>query len=438
MLQRNASNQVDLFNKAPTRMRRKTLLIFVLLALTSIVGVVVIQIYWFKQAYNTNQEEFNQNARIALKEVVKGIVKYNNTATMPAEPVQQITPNYFMVMVNDQINAQVLQHYLQVELNRFNIKQGFEFNIYDCANRKMMYGEYSDGTTDIPIQLNKQSSWKGDNYYFTVYFPHKSSGIIKQMTLWLYSSAIVLVVVVFFTYSLFVILKQKRLSEIQRDFINNMAHEIRTPLSTITISAETIKNPDMVNTPQRLLNYATIIMDEANKLRNQLERVLSIAETENNIKLTLEKVDVQELLLHIVQVCINKAGTKKITLSTVFAAPNHTLVADRLHLTNLFVNLIDNAIKYSHEELNLHITTSDKQGQLEICITDDGVGISKENQKKIFDKFYRVPTGNVHNTKGFGIGLSYVSLVTKMHKGTIKVHSNGILGSTFILNFPLV
>jgi two-component system phosphate regulon sensor histidine kinase PhoR len=419
-------------------MQRKTLLIFVVLALTSIVGVVVIQVYWFKQAYNTNQEEFNQNARIALKEVVKGIIKYNNTATMPAEPVQQVSPNYFIVMVNDQINAQVLQHYLQTELSRFNIKQGFEFNIYDCASRKMMYGEYSDGTTDNPVKLSNQPAWKGDNYYFTVYFPHKSYGIVQQMTLWLYSSAIVLLVVVFFIYSLFVILKQKRLSEIQRDFINNMAHEIRTPLSTITISAETIKNPDMVNTPQRLLNYATIIMDEANKLRNQLERVLSIAETENSIKLTLEEVDVQKLLLHTAQECIAKVSTKKITLNTLFVAQNHLLLADKLHLTNLFVNLIDNAIKYSRDELNLQIGTSNKpQGMLEVFVTDDGIGITKENQKKIFDKFYRVPTGNVHNTKGFGIGLSYVSLVTKMHKGSIKVQSNGSLGSTFILNFPL-
>lgn len=419
-------------------MSRKALLIFVLLALVSIVGVVVTQVYWFKQAYNNNEEEFNKNVRIALKEVVKGIIKYNNTSTMPNEPVQQVTSNYFMVMVNDRIDAQVLQHYLQVELNKFNVKQGYEFNIYDCANRKMLYAEYADGSTALPVNIDNKLL-TGDNYYFTVYFPHKSSGIVKNMTLWIYSSGIVMVVVVFFMYSLFVILRQKRLSEIQRDFINNMAHEIRTPLSTISISAETIKNPDMVHNPSRLLNYATIIMHESNKLRIQLERVLSIAETENNIKITLEDINVHNLILETAHHGINKVSAKKITFSTDFQAKRHVICGDKLHLTNVFANLIDNAVKYSNDELKLNISTCERQqGLLEIAITDNGIGISKEHQKKIFDKFYRVPTGNVHNTKGFGIGLSYVSLITKLHKGTIKVQSDGSNGTTFTLNFPLI
>lgn len=416
-------------------MSRRALLIFVLLALISIVGVVVTQVYWFKQAYNTNEEEFNKNVRIALKEVVKGIIKYNNTVAMPNDPVQQVTPNYFTVMVNDRIDAQVLQHYLQVELDKFNVRQGYEFNIYDCANRKMLYGEYDDGTSAMPTIVNSKLP-QDDNYYFTVYFPHKSSGILQNMTLWIYSSAIVMIVVVFFTFGLFVIIKQRRLSEIQRDFINNMAHEIRTPLSTISISAETIKNPNMVNTPSRLLNYATIIMDEANKLRIQLERVLSIAETENNIKITLEEVDLQSLIHEVANQCISKVTVKKISFNTSFNAKNHVIYGDKLHLSNLFTNLIDNAIKYSGDPLILQVNTTDKQlGQLEVSIADNGIGISKENQKRIFDKFYRVPTGNVHNTKGFGIGLSYVSLIAKMHKATIKVQSDGKSGTTFILNF---
>jgi two-component system, OmpR family, phosphate regulon sensor histidine kinase PhoR len=419
--------------------RRKTLLIFVLLALTSIIGIVVIQVYWFKKAYDNNQEEFNKNVHIALKEVVKGIIKYNNTTTMPSNPVEQINPNYFVVMVNDQINAQVLKHYLQLELNRFNIKQGFEFSIYDCANKKIMYGEYaSDNSATTPLAINQEPVRKGDNYYFTVYFPHKTSSLVRQMNLWIYSSAIVVVVVIFFIYSLFVILKQRRLSEIQRDFINNMAHEIRTPLSTISVSAQTIKNPDIINTPQRLLNYATIIMDEANKLRTQLERVLSIAETETNIKLNVERIDVHELLMQTTSEHIRHITPKKITLNTNLHAKSYQLNGDTLHIKNLFANLIDNAIKYSKQTLNLNVTTLNNQnGYIEIHIADDGVGISKENQKRIFDKFYRVPTGNVHNTKGFGIGLSYVYLITKMHKGSIKVLSELNHGTTFIITLPL-
>lgn len=401
--------------------------------------MVVIQVYWFKKAYDTNEQEFTKNVHIALKEVAKGILNYNNTTCMPSDPVQQVSSNYFAVMVNDQINAEVLRHYLQSELQRFNIRQGFEFSIYDCANRKMMFGEYSDvNTIDLPGSTNRHPELKRDNYFFTVYFPQKTSAIIWQMSIWLYLSAIVLLVVVFFTYSLFVILRQKRLSEVQRDFINNMAHEIRTPLSSIIVSAQTIKNPDMVQTPQRLLSYTNIILNEAGKLKDQMERVLSIAESENHIKLDTVLLDIHELLKDTAGKQVAQVTGKLVELELNFNAEESQMSGDRLHLVHLFSNLVDNAIKYSKETAHLVISTRNKNKHtIEIRITDHGIGITKEHQKKIFDKFYRVPTGNVHNVKGFGIGLNYVNLVTQMHKGNIKVESEPGKYTTFILTFPV-
>ncbi|MES2690952.1 MAG: HAMP domain-containing sensor histidine kinase [Bacteroidota bacterium] len=420
-------------------MRRKTLLTFVTLALISIMGVVVMQVYWFRQAYNNSTEEFNNNTRIALKEVVKGLLKYNNTPTMPPDPVKQVKPGYFVAMVNDRIDAQVLEHYLQAELKRFNIKQGFEFSIYDCANRQMIYGEYSEGDEkNKSVIITPEAKNKSDNYYFTVYFPNRALGIASQMTLWLFSSAIVLLVVVFFIYSLFVILKQKRFSEIQRDFINNMAHEIRTPLSSIIVSAQTIKDPAIINTPQRLLNYATIIMNEAGKLKSQTERVLTIAETESKLNIERKVVDIHHIIRQTVTTYTEQCVLKKIELDFSFNATDHTIKGDELHLGNLFLNLVDNAVKYSGDPLNLRISTQNRNAQtIEIRVADNGVGISRQNLKKIFAKFYREPTGNVHNVKGFGIGLSYVSLITELHKGTIRAESEAGKGSEFILIFPL-
>lgn len=420
-------------------MRRKTLLTFVTLALISIMGVVVMQVYWFKQAYNSSTEEFNNNTRIALKEVVKGLLKYNNTPTMPPDPVKQLKPGYFVAMVNDQIDAQVLEHYLQTELKRFNIKEGFEFSIYDCANRQMIYGEYSEGDEqNKSVIITPEARNKSDNYYFTVYFPNHASGIISQMTLWLFSSAIVLLVVVFFIYSLFVILKQKRFSEIQRDFINNMAHEIRTPLSSIIVSAQTIKDPAIINTPQRLLNYATIIMNEAGKLKSQTERVLTIAETESKLNIERKDEDIHSIIQQTVTGYIEQCKHKKINLDLDLVAAKHIIKGDALHLGNLFLNLVDNAAKYSSDPLNLKISTENKNSQtIEIRVADNGIGISSQNLKKIFAKFYREPTGNVHNVKGFGIGLSYVNLITGLHKGTIKAESETGKGSEFILIFPV-
>ena len=419
-------------------MTTRTIRIFVVLALISILGIIITQAFWFKKAYDTNEHEFKKSIHIVLKEVVKGILKYNGTAGYPADAVQQIDHNSFVVMVNDQINAEVLEYYLLSELKKFNIHQSFEYNIYDCANKKMVEGRYVEGENNGELVENKKlPRVKGDNYYFTVYFPHKMGGIFWQMDIWIYSSAVLLIVVVFFGYSLFVILRQKRLSEIQRDFINNMTHEIRTPISTIAISAQTLMHPDIIKEPQRLLNYSTIIMDEAIKLKNQVERVLTIANTESKMKLYFEKFDLHELLKSTSRQLVNNETSKKITLTFELNAPRSVINADKLHMTNLISNLIDNSIKYSGSEVAIHIRTRmTRDGKIDVFFEDNGIGISKDNQKKIFDKFYRVPKGNVHDVKGFGIGLNFVWLIARVHNGMIKVNSELNKGTSFKLTLP--
>jgi len=396
------------------------------------------QFFWFKKASDNHEREFKKNLNIALKEVVKGILKYNNTRGFPPDPVKQVDENTYIVMVNDQINSAVLEHYLVTEFKKFNINQSFEFSIYDCANQKMVEGRYVEGQKEsVLVQSKNLPGFKRDNYYFTVYFPHMKSSLFWQMDVWLFSTAVLLIVVVFFGYSLFVILRQKRLSEIQRDFINNMTHEIRTPISTIAISAETLKSPDIIQTPQRLLNYATIIQDEAIKLKTQVERVLSVADNESKIKLYFEKFDLHALIKSVSEQMIMNDKGKKVELMLDFQAQNSIIKADKLHISNLITNLIDNSMKYSYDEVVITIHTANtKENKLEISFSDNGIGISKEHQKRIFDKFYRVPKGNIHDVKGFGIGLNFVMLITKMHNGSIKVISALNQGTMFKLILP--
>jgi len=396
------------------------------------------QFFWFKKASDNHEREFKKNLNIALKEVVKGILKYNNTRGFPPDPVKQVDENTYIVMVNDQINSAVLEHYLVTEFKKFNINQSFEFSIYDCANQKMVEGRYVEGQKEsVLVQSKNLPGFKRDNYYFTVYFPHMKSSLFWQMDVWLFSTAVLLIVVVFFGYSLFVILRQKRLSEIQRDFINNMTHEIRTPISTIAISAETLKSPDIIQTPQRLLNYATIIQDEAIRLKTQVERVLSVADNESKIKLYFEKFDLHVLIKSISEQIIMNDNGKKVELVLELQAQNSVIKADKLHISNLITNLIDNSMKYSYEEVVITIRTAmTKENKLEISFSDNGIGISKEHQKRIFDKFFRVPKGNIHDVKGFGIGLNFVMLITKMHNGSIKVISALNQGTTFKLILP--
>lgn len=418
-------------------MSGKTIRIFVVLAITAICGIVVMQVYWFKQAFDQTEQEFNRSLNLALNETVKGVLRYNNTHTVPADPVKKLDNNYYAVMVNDRINAEVLEHYLRVTFKKFNIRQSFEYRIFDCTNEQMVFGGFIEGEdTREDIKPRSLPRWDRDNYYFTVYFPHKTTGLISGMSLWLFSSAVLLVVLIFFAYSLFVILKQKRYSEVQRDFINNMTHEIKTPVSIISVSAETLRDPAMV-TPQRLINYATIILEEANRLKIQVDRVLSLTGTESTIRLKCEALNIHELITDLATNIAVNTKHKAVKLTFDLQAPQPVIHADRSYIENLISNLLDNAIKYSSDPLELVISSVNKHKTIAVTFADNGIGIDKEHIKRIFDKFYRVPTGNVHNVKGFGIGLNYVQLIAKLHRGTVKVESEPGKGSSFILILPL-
>jgi two-component system phosphate regulon sensor histidine kinase PhoR len=285
--------------------------------------------------------------------------------------------------------------------------------------------------------LEQMPVWKNDGYYFAVQFSRIEANLISQMGIWVFSSAVMLIVIFFFVYTLFVILKQKRLSEIQKDFINNMTHEFKTPLSTIAISSEVLRDPLITNTPERLLNYATIIQNETNRLKQHVERVLQMARLENSdVALKREKLDVHELIRDAVQNSALLLQEKNGEIDLQLNAERSWVIADKLHFTNVLFNLIDNAIKYNQQQPRLIISSGNNNGHIFIEVKDNGIGISEENQRKVFHQFYRVPTGNLHDVKGFGLGLNYVKLMVEAHKGKITVNSRLGEGSTFKIILP--
>ena len=259
------------------------------------------------------------------------------------------------------------------------------------------------------------------------------------MGIWGFSSAVMLIVIFFFVYTLFVILKQRRLSEVQKDFINNMAHEFKTPISTIAISTEVLKDLSIIQTPERLLNYVTIIQNENQRLKQQVERVLQMARLDNeDIGLKREDCDLHELIREIntnSAIGLNARGGK-VNLS-LMATESRTNV-DGLHFTNVISNLLDNAIKYNQATPEITIATQNVDRKILISISDNGIGISPDDQSKIFHKFYRVHTGNVHDVKGFGLGLHYVKLIVEKHGGKISVKSTPGKGSIFTIAIPLL
>jgi two-component system phosphate regulon sensor histidine kinase PhoR len=250
-------------------------------------------------------------------------------------------------------------------------------------------------------------------------------------------SVVALLAVLFFVFSIFVILRQKRLSETQRDFINNMTHEFKTPISSIKIASEFLLQNPSIKQEKRLLNYTKLINDQNQRLNDHVEKVLSHAKIDKEkMQLKIEEVDLKATILEIKQSLYLLSKEKNATIEVSFSEESLTANADKMHLSNVLYNLLENAIKYTDKEPLIHIKALREGSKSTISIQDNGIGIPKELQKNIFKRFYRVPTGNVHNVKGFGLGLSYVKQVIDAHSWNLLVDSQIGKGSTFTIQIP--
>lgn len=423
-------------------MSRTTLRIVIVLAGLSIAGITFTQIYWVRKAFDIHENAFYRDVNSALSSVASKIFEINKTPSSANNPVTQVSTNYYVVTINSPIDQNLLEFLLLTEFEKRNITATFEYAVYDCIDQCMVGGKAISPKGNKLVTATGLPAWqprKYDGYYFGVQFPTLQVNLASQMGIWVFSSAVNLIVIFFFVYTLFVILRQRRLSEIQRDFINNMTHEFKTPISTIAISADVLKDPSIVNSPERLLNYSTIIQNENNRLKQHVERVLQMARLDKGeIALKKEHVNIEDLIRDAVKNISIALPAADGRIELDFQATHHGMFADRLHLTNVFFNLLDNAVKYCKQTPKIVVTTHDQgTNSIRIEISDNGIGISPDNHKKIFQKFFRVSTGNIHDVKGFGIGLNYVKLVVESHKGKITVASELGKGSTFTLILPV-
>ena len=226
-------------------------------------GITLTQIYWVRKAFDIKENQFYRDVNMALGSVAQKIFEINKSPSSGNNPVSQVSTNYFIVLVNGPIDAGVLEFLLVTEFEKRNVTADFEYGIYDCVENCMIGGNYiSPKNVRTISHFPETPKLSNDGYYFAVQFPRLEASILSQMGIWSFSSIVMVVVIFFFGYTLVVILRQRRLSEIQRDFINNMTHEFKTPISTIAISAEVLKDPSIARTPERLLHYATIIQNE--------------------------------------------------------------------------------------------------------------------------------------------------------------------------------
>ncbi|WP_221389788.1 sensor histidine kinase KdpD [Dyadobacter sp. NIV53] len=412
-------------------MSRQTIQSLTVFSALLIISVVFTQIYWVKQALDLRHRQFNQNAHIALQDVAGKLAKVNGVM-QTTNPVEQLSPEYFLVNTNATTQPDLLELFMKDSFQKHNLITDFEIGIYDCTTNRMRFG-MSLSTKNNDKTPTKTTNWiKTDKYpyYFGVRFPEQETYFAGSITGAIWSSILVLVAVSFFAYALFIILRQKQLSEVQRDFVNNMTHELQTPISTIRIAADVLNSESILTQPVRYKRYVRIVQEEILRLQGQVEMVLSMAKAERNALILKEET------IHADEVIESLLIPFDDKIQFLRKAENSIIKADPFHFRCMITNLIDNALKYSDDVPKVIVTTQNRNNNLIISVQDQGIGIAPEYQKKIFNQFFRIPYGDVHNVKGFGIGLSYVKQIVRAHHWLLELQSELGKGSTFKITIP--
>lgn len=350
--------------------------------------------------------------------------------------------------LNKRINPFWIDSLLRFELHNKGISLPFSYEVTTANSDSLIFSSAidNDGNKTVFIAANTyQTPIFGkdvinDPGKIRLSFPQKNSLILRNMTATMGTTGGLLMVLIFcFGYTIFSILKQKKVSEMKIDFINNMTHEFKTPVSTIMIASEALKDAEITEDKSRVSRLANIIFEENARLGSHIERVLNIARIEkNDFKLDKKPLDVNDMVTVVIDSMALKLHKFNAKTTLDLTDENTTIIADELHFSNVLYNLVDNAIKYSADTPDITITTLVKNGQVLIQVADKGIGMSRDQQTRIFEQFYRIPTGNLHDVKGFGLGLSYVNTIVKRLNGTISVRSEKDKGSEFELKFPQV
>ena len=410
-------------------MKTKNLNLIIVLGLVATIGILIAQLLWTKEAFTIEEKKFSQKTHIALLEVVKKLYE-GTTSELPTEnPIKKIANDYYIVNVENDFEPKILEHYLKVEFAKFNITTDFEYAMYNCQSDEMVYGNYVSFTDDTP---DKKSVYfpKHENlvYYFAIRFPNETSYLFSSLRFWFVLSFALIIILLVYVYSIYTIIQQKKYSELQRDFINNMTHEFKTPLSSILLASTYLNKQELIKKDEKLEKYTEIIINQSKKLNSHIEQILHMAKSDN-APMKMDKTDVA--VLPIFKDVIENMHLKHPNLSVkIDSDKDYSIKADAFHFTNIVYNLLDNSIKYCDENPTITIKVSELKGKTQIDFIDNGIGISHKNLSFIFDKFYRIPSTKSNEVNGFGLGLYYVKKICLQHHWTIFATNNTDKGIT--------
>jgi two-component system, OmpR family, phosphate regulon sensor histidine kinase PhoR len=468
-------------------MNRKEIWLIIGLMSLAVIGVMTLQISFIQRSIQLNEEQFDSHIKAALAKATEKLEKvedyqlttarFSNGYSIRRLSVDTVTGNYqyqsetvvsndpsvlqqkmdavqlkqemFNTPLEERIEVIQLDAILRQEFGERGIVEPFSYGVlskesntwvifnnhYIVPNENQAAFDFLR-TSDYKVNLFKNDLASPGQLY--VFFPTKTSIVWGRLWLTLlFSLLFVAVILGCFAYTINVIFRQKKLSEMKNDFINNMTHEFKTPIATISLASDSITNPSVIGNPDKIRRFADIIRQENKRMNGQVEKVLQMAVIERgSINLNLSSIDLHQVIEQALGNITLQVERKDGTTHAILEAPKSIIEGDANHISNIINNLLDNANKYSPEHPDITVSTRNVSNGVEVTITDKGIGMTKEAKKKIFEKFFRVHTGNVHDVKGFGLGLSYVKTMITAHKGSIDVKSELGKGSSFIVFFP--
>ncbi len=412
-------------------MKNITIKIIILFTVFSLTGLIGMQLYWMVNAVKLSEKQYDHRVNLALKNVIRDLLKKGSIS-----PNQQTTSANIL----GNLDTVYLDNLLRKHIEYQELDTIFRYGIIKSKNDSTVFCNKSIVSDKFAVKPHRaclSCFWKAEEYHLALFFPYKRNFVLLEMSGWLIISLIFLLILIFAVgFNILTIIRQKKLSEMKSDFVNNMTHEFKTPISSISLASEVLLKKEMLST-ERTRKYLTIINEENSRLKKHVDQILNISRIERNeiiLKKTIENL--HEIIREgIKNLCLADCP-KKALINYELNADNSTLNADKAHIKNIIINLIDNAYKYSDDKPEIKISTVNKNGSIVLSVEDKGIGMSNETRKHIFDKFYRIPTGNIHNVKGFGLGLFYVKTMVEAHLGKIEVESELNKGSRFDLTLP--
>lgn len=379
--------------------------------------LLILQVYWFSKAFDVEERQFDHSVQVALKKVADSVSTDSE--------VSMLSSNFYFVSTESEIDNENLNQLLREEFEIRSLAIDYELGVYNADDDTLVYGNYvhatKPATTKEEMEAGKKSA---DQKNFAVYFPKKESYVAAQLNVWIFSTLILLLMMGFFAFAIYSLLKERKFANLKNDFINNMTHEFKTPVTNIQIAGEVLKNKvAKAASPHDVNVYIDILLKENEKLKKKIDQVLLGSSADQLKRSALEIVDIHQIITECAETFHLKMQQRKGQLRLEFNAGNSSILADRELLTEAINNIIDNAEKYSLHSPRIKVITQDKNKGIEINIVDEGMGIAPDMKSKVFEKFFRVRTGDVHTVKGFGLGLSFVKTVIQFHRGKIDLFS---------------